>query len=248
MIVLLCIAAAVGAEPADPGPDADEEIVVFGQLAIAKAHDAIVRDLESLGYQARRKDGQVVFRPPDSWMGKAILHDDGRLTFTKPIVALQGAVYQGTLSTEVEDNLNVNRDGATGTGGASFALAPSDRKLEGVRQRVANAIQPELDAYVAVVRRTAIEESLLALPDRLDATWTGGTPLDGGSVQLTTPEARRHAILEMWATRTDTSEGRRTCGAIEAWLSATVQESEHPITEDERSAYQERRSDGRMLP
>jgi hypothetical protein len=252
-LLLTTWAFAQGAPPAPTPPPAptDEEIVVYGQLAIDKARDAIVAQMEGLGYRPVDRGDNIVFRPPKSWMGKAILHDDGRITFTRPLLALQGAEYMGSLSRDLEENVNVSRDGATGAGGVAVTVVPEKKKLETVRLRVEQAVQDELDHYVTVVRGTALQELLATLPDRLDATWTTGAPIQASAVPrapLDTPEARRQAILEFWASRTDTDAGHKVCKAVEAWMSATIQESEHPITDEERARYEARRSDGRTLP
>jgi hypothetical protein len=230
--------------PAEPVPaEPAEEVVVWGRLAVDKARDAVVKQFEGLGYEvARRKDGRVIFRGKD---GKITLLPSGDLVFG---AAPPRLVDQPAESYTQDPRYEDLEPGPMAPGpGVSVAL-PGGEKVQGRRDEILRETRDELDAYTAVVRRTAFEEMLQALPDRLDRLWTDGVPLDPNAAVLPTPEARRRAVLEHWATRTDTPEGRRTCAALEAWLSSVVQSSEAPITDAERQEFEARRKDGRELP
>jgi hypothetical protein len=127
-----------------------------------------------------------------------------------------------------------------------FYILPSRRKLAPVHDKVLTGIQPELTHYRAVLQETAFQDALYALPGRLDALWEQGAPLEGDQV-LETPEARRAAVLDYWATRADTPHGQQVCQVVELWLSRVVQTSQHPFTAEEAEAANARRSDGRRL-
>jgi hypothetical protein len=137
-------------------------------------------------------------------------------------------------------------DGMEVGAGPSVWLFPSARRVEVVRDRLVDDLQPEVDAYLKVARRTELENQLALLPDRLDALWTAGTPLDGSPGRIDGADARRRAVLAYWASRTETPEGRRVAEAVESWLAATVQGGEFPITDAERTEFV--RADGRTLP
>ena len=69
--------------------DTPEEIVIVGEIVVADRRAAVVRAFEGLGWRRLRdRDGTVVLRGPEAWMGKAWLAPTGDLRFTAPVVAL----------------------------------------------------------------------------------------------------------------------------------------------------------------
>lgn len=251
MIVLWTALGALGQElPPAVEPLRTMEITVWGRLAIDQAEDDVVREMESLGYRTVRKGDKIVFKPPRAWMGAAVWRN-GMLDFRKPIAGFQpapSAVYEQDLrrqSTAIDPG---GRAVVLDQGGVGFWLLPSPTKRQAQRARVREALADEMVWYDAVVARTAIEERVFALPDQLDAVWNDGTSLDGSVGALATPRDRRRHILEYWASRSDTPEGRRISGAVGAWLGAVVQPSAHPITAEERRTYEARRTDVLTLP
>lgn len=272
MIGWWAIAAAQDLAVPEPPPPVPYEITVWGDLAVDKARDTIVREIESHGYTvARRKNGDTVFRGHPRWRGNVTLSDDGTLAFSRPILGFsapppqlytQDPLYQDVtrpdpLSIEPACNsstwyesreLSEQSAACVGVGPvkATFWLAPSMRKLQTGRDQLLADTRDEVDEYLAIKRRTVFEQSLLDLPDRLDALWATGAPLDPGP-PLLTPEARRRAVLEFWATRADTPEGERTSEAVEDWLGAVVESGPTPITPEERAEFSARRPD-RQLP
>ena len=242
-------AAALAQDPPPPDPAAELEITVWGELAVLKARDEITAELEALGWRPRRRPGRTVFKGPKGWMGAAIVDDDGTLSFRAPVLGFAPRPSEEWAYDPRQDEISAGpNDLRTEVGlGPTFQIGASRRKLAPVRAEVVRAIEDELENYRGVLRRTAFEEQLRALPDRLDLLWREGVPLQPGA-SLASAEARRLAVLEHWATRADTSEGRRVAGAIEAWLDAVVQESEHPITAEERARFEAMRGDDRTLP
>ncbi|MEQ1505623.1 MAG: hypothetical protein ABMB14_25545 [Myxococcota bacterium] len=244
--------AAPAPAPAEPGTI---EVVVVGELAIQKARDGVVRDLEGLGYElAGERDGDLVFRPPHPWMGRAVFHRDGTWSFPRPVIGFSAASSE---SYAVDPRYESTTSGTNAIGantpmevgaGPWFWLLPSSSRLDPVQAKVIAGTRSSVDAYVDVVRRTAGEGTLDALPNRLDALWATGASLTPGGAPLATYAARRAEVLAYWASRADTPEGAAVCAAIEAWLDAVVQASDHPITADERARYQALRIDGRELP
>ncbi|MEZ4240659.1 MAG: hypothetical protein R3F59_31810 [Myxococcota bacterium] len=234
-------------EAPEPEPDvqASEEIVVWGQLAIAKARDAVANQLEDLGYkEVKRKDGATKFRGK---YATVTFYEDGRLQVGKVVAGLAAPPADRTEPPPRPGLPERSAPMEPGVGPWFWAL-PSKAKTDPVRAEILEATRDEVEAYVRVVQRTATEEMLQALPDRLDALWKDGTPLSGGGGPIEGADARRAAVLAFWASRTDTVEGQRAAKAVEAWLEATVQPSAHPITAAERTQYEAMRPDGRTLP
>ena len=252
-----------GSEPTASEPSASEptastdprtgmsimEITVWGRLAIDQAEDDIVQAMERLGYSVNRQGDRIVFRPSRAWRGAAIF-EDGALTFRRPIAGIAPRpdpvfAYDPRRQTTAIDPSG--RASGLYDPGPSFWVLPSRKKLDTVRTAVREELADELAWYQAVVARTAVEEQVAALPDQLDAVWNDGTPLYGVG-PLATPKERRRHVLEFWASRAATPEGQFVCRAVAAWLDATVQTSDHPITDEERETYESRRADVLRLP
>lgn len=228
--------------------DAVEVIQVWGEPAIRAARVKVVRGMQDEGWELRRRkeDGTYVFRAPESWMGRAELSTEGDLVF------LAGAVnFQGPGPTESADypsDGDLGRNASNGSGGISFGTRASDKKLEGVRTGVREAVMPLVRDLRDTIQRTRFHQEVLdPLPGRLDALWEHGTPIDGGGRPIEAFDARRAVVLDYWATRLDTPEGDSVSDIVEAWLRNVVQLSDHPVTDDEKAAAEARRVDGRSL-
>lgn len=230
--------------PASVAPAPVEEVVVWGELARDQARDRLLHRMEELGFRLARRDGDdLVFRGP-SWTGRSTFHDDGSFTFSRPVVGFRSPPPEAyTPPPGHEPPLGSPMQMGVGP---SFWVLPSGRKLRRLHDQLLDATHAETEAYLAVSRRTELENQLQVLPDRLDALWRDGTPLGGQGAALASPDDRRRAVLAYWATRTDTPEGQRVAEAVEQWLGAVVQTSDHPITDAERSEFV--RADGRVLP
>ncbi len=188
--------ALVGLAWAQDPDEADIEITVWGDLAIRKARDEVVSEDEALGWRADRQDGRTVFKGPKAWMGAAILYDDGTVDFRAPVLSFAPRPTEDYTYDPRRETPNVgpnDLDPVVGAG-PTVQLGASRRKLEPARTELLRAISDELVAYRGVLQRTAFEERLLALPDRLDALWKAGVPLETGP-PLPTSEARRQAVL-----------------------------------------------------
>jgi hypothetical protein len=249
-IVLMWSGWAAAQEPPAPeASEASEEVVVWGELAKEKARDALVARMAALGWrEVERNEDEIRFRADRAWKGTATFHSDGAFTFTRPVAGLQGKPASEYDTPLVSGPTLHQEEQMTLGAGPTFWLLPSSRKLATVRDDLVDGTHTEVEAFLAVSRRTTLENELVVLPDRLDALWAKGTPITGAGPVLPTQDARRRAVLEFWATRTDTPEGERVAEAVEAWLAAVVQSSQTPITEAERAEFDARRTDGRKLP
>jgi hypothetical protein len=234
------------------------EVYVWGEDAMREAQEALISKMDHLGWRQKRRanNGDLIFRGPQSWTGAARITPEGLISFSRPVV-----VYSSFALADASPSAEEGKVPGEPSGGASpglsrdrpapvlsprFYILPSRRKLAAVHGTVLTGIQPEMTHYRAVLQETAFQETLYELPGRLDALWEGGAPLEGAQT-LETPETRRGAVLDYWATRADTSHGQQVCQAVELWLSRTVQTSEHPVTAMEQEAANARRTDGRRL-
>jgi hypothetical protein len=244
------------APPADATPDADEpeeeldeeeqfamEILVISEAAVKDSRDAVVRAMEDLGWKAkRRRNGQILFKGPEGWMGKAHLYESGDIVFTTPAIALNGPRQTG-------GNDGVQRgfdnDAQTGTVGISVAPLPSGKKVRAAQADIREKVQPLVLDYRDKIQKRHFARQVGELPARLDAVWETGEGMDGSVRE--TPAERRQDVLAYWASRLDSPEGRVISRTIESWLRNVVQTSDHPVTAEEKAAAEADRQDGRPL-
>lgn len=274
LVILVIGSLAFGQEPPPTTRNKPLEITVWGDAAIADARRRVVSSMSEVGYQVakRKKDGIVVFKPPANYLGRAYLTPDGELRFGQKVfggfgsnsdpsgsqamlppqeggrptgterpngkVPPPGPVYTG------ESQTGPGTEPLTGTSGVGMSIMPSSRKSKSYQAQVLRQVNPALRAYRQVIRDTAMQQVLQALPGRLDALWAQGTPLDGGPT-LTSYAQKREAVLAYWATRPATPEGQAVCLVVEEWLVEVVQRSTHPLQPGEIASVVDQRTDGR---
>lgn len=249
LLVGLAVAVAETPPPVDPAEVIAEdiyEIIVRGEDRLGEARARITGALEAQGWEAldHRRDGEIVFRPPYRWLGRAHLSRDGVFRFGRPVLKagetrLPDAPY--TFDAAVGHAAPPAPAAAT-----KLWLLPSRDVRMGPEAAALAAIREPLAAYNEALREVRFDDALARLPERLDRLWNDGLGFNGGE-PLATPEARRRAVLDFWATRAGTPEGDAISATIEDWLAATVQPSPHPVTEAERRSAEARRNDGRRL-
>jgi hypothetical protein len=72
--------------------------------------------------------------------------------------------------------------------------------------------------------------------EALDHLWSDGIPIDApGAPRLPTPNERKTALVEFWATRTDTAEGAEVQALVRDFLLYEVSESPWPVTDTDRA-------------
>ncbi len=229
--------ALAGEAPAEEGEDIDT-IVVYGEWRVGHARNQVARALESEGFDERiRRDGYTVFRHDQAWKGEVLVFDDGRVRHKRQPVQIGPTAGRSWLPCLLIVTGCIRAGGQT----------VSKRKLRAQRREVLTSVEPLVDTWVDRIADLRTDENLASLPERLDALWTEGTPLDPGEPRLSTPAARRQALLDYWDSRTDTVWGRRMQAAVEVFLREVVQYSAHPFTDDELRAFEARRRSARPL-
>jgi hypothetical protein len=229
-------------EPVEEGAPVTEMLIVGGPR-IAAARAALVESLAGQGWTTRdraRRDGAIVVIPPESWMGRLLLHPDGRLDFANPAIHFDPA-----LAASIPNGRSPFADsGPSEASSGQFGMVERG-KQRAVQDALRGAIEPQVVAWREAIASRATAEALAALEARLVDLWVDGIGL--GRESLPTPAARRAALLDYWATRTDTPEGRAAMRIVEAFLRNRVQTSADPVTADEAAAAAARRDDGRPL-
>lgn len=229
---MLIVPIAAAEEPAEAP---SREVVVYGELLVEQARQALIESLRQEGYtRAVEKDDRVIYRHAEGWKGEVVLYDDG-WTYVKrqPL----NAVAREMPWAEEGSPLAV----------AGCVLYPwlcvraggmtvGQRKWRGRETRAVDAVADESRVLAERTADLATDRTVDDLPARLEALWERGSALDGGP-PLDSPEARKSALFEYWRTRTDTEWGHAVQDAVEAFVRGVVQHSETPFTESEMAAF-----------
>lgn len=223
------------------------EIEVWGESAVRVARGDVVQQMRGLGYRPDdHAGGRVLFRPPhDSrWVGRVWLEGDGTLTFVRPVITWKGLERASWI--DPETTAAFSRDRPPTAGQTGWVVWPSLALLEPSWESVREALAPSLEIYRRVLTRTALEDRLQAIPERLDRLWTLGEPLDGGD-PLASAAERREALLVYWATLPGTPEGLRALRLVEAWCDEALVSEDAGFTQEETARAEAMRGDGRSL-
>jgi hypothetical protein len=211
---------------------AHEQITVY-DVRVAERRQAIVQELRQLGYtQVKREDGRAVFRSDVSWHPDVLLYDDGFMLLRRPPPRFAPPDAPGLAGSPLACVLLLP---CTRVGG----LFVSGRKLEPQKSEVALQTHDVIESWRTAVVDDAMRERLsVGIPTLLDAIWLGGTGPDGES--LPTPADRRAALLDFWATRSDTPEGDEARAIAATYIEQMVQTSDTPLLPDELAAAETR--------
>lgn len=248
LLALLCATRAAAAEPVpEPAPseatatapeaapaaataEGSEEIIVFGQLQVAKERKKLDRDLRQLGYrQGEKKSDRTVYRPETVWKPTVVVYDDGFVVLrrTRPRFEpwIKGRSKLVWLSCIPPFTLMCIKL-------SGWLVSPS--RLEPQKGRVATAIDPELRGWREAIIASNMEKRIgVDLPEALDQLWLNGTPMQPDRPPLPSPEQRRAAVLAFWAERSCTPEGQAVRDLVEIFLAMEVQRSPFPATDAE---------------
>ena len=119
------------------------------------------------------------------------------------------------------------------------------RKFRSVETRTSESVSPDVSEWADRVADLAVGEKAQVLPDRLQALWDDGVPLEEGAPTVDSPEARRAAILAYWESRTDNEWGEALRRVVESFVRGVVQNSDHPYTDREIRQFNRRSRAGR---
>lgn len=229
------------ADDTDLPDDVDLELTIYPELRVKRARQALIEAAGEEGYVQRieRKD-RTILRHTANWRGEVVLHDDGRvwlkrqpIQFEPPTKKQRPVDYLWCVLVP----LCVRPAGQT----------VSPRRFRGYEREALHGIHDEVTELNDRIADLALRRKLGDLPDRLEALWTDGTPLEGDGPPLATPAARRAALLDHWDSRTATPWGEQVRDAVAGFLRAVVQSSDHPFTVEELAAFEARRTAPRPL-
>ena len=242
LMLLLALASAEEPDTAAPAEDverfdeemtidANEEIIVFGELEVARQRAALEADLRDLGYsEAKTKDGRTVFRPEVAWHPTVVVYDEGFVVLKRSPVRIEPWV-QGRTKLVWLSCLPPFTPMCLRIGGQIV----SARKLHPKKGYVAAAIDPRIRQWRAAVVSNAMGTRLgEEIPDMIESIWTLGVmPGQEDAAPMSIPE-RRAALLAFWSGRACTPEGAAARTLVEDFLNYVVQDSAHPVTAEEQ--------------
>lgn len=232
---LLGLALAVAADEADE--EVGEEITVYAEEQVRRAREKVVEELAHLGYDehVEQVGDRTVYRHAEPWKGEVVLHDDGWTVVRRQPLRVEGRQMPWTKAD-------------TPVAWAGCFLYPwlcvrvggtlvGEAKWRAVEGRAVDAIHDDVQAWGDRIADLATQRKVGDLPERLDALWSRGVPLEGDPAPLTSTAARREALMLYWSSRTDTAWGREVRDAVGAFCRGVVQSSEAPFVPGEIEAF-----------
>jgi hypothetical protein len=230
--------------PAEPQEPAAEEITVWAER-IEAARDAVVQDIQELGYtrNTRERDGKTVFVHEEGWKGKVVLYDDGRIATRR--TGVSGREMEPIAGTRIRPYFLCAIVPTACVRAGSWYV--SDRRWMQIEDEVARETAQTVTQLNDRMADAATASVVASLPDKLERLWTAGAPLQG-EASLQSWEARRQAVLSYWDSRTETAWGEEVRKVIEAFVRGEIQRSEHPYTEQEIAAFEASRRSSRPFP
>lgn len=251
-MILVLLGWALAQEEPEPGEEVgprDDQVsrtvIVYSRDQVEAAREEVIEDLEQMGYTKRiEKDGAVVMRHAQPWKGDVWLHDDGWMRIRRQPVRVEAPASSfGKRNSAGAWAGCVLMPFRCVRAGGQFV---SRRKFMAVETRTAEAVTDEVAAWSDKVADYRVSEKVQGLPERLQALWDDGVPLEG-ETQLAGPPERKEALLDYWETRTDNPWGEAVRQAVENFLVGVVQDSPTPITEAELAAFNRRSRAARPL-
>ncbi len=222
------------------GDSEPDEIIYVDDQAVIKARQEVGLALRDLGYQKKRsRNGREIYVNEAPWKPQVVVDDDGWMVVRRapPTVGkpdLPG-IWGGPLGYLV---CVANPTACIHIGG----WVVSGRKLAWQKEEVVRHLEPSMGRYEdALVGRAFNERTGEVIPDALVALWEGGVPIDGDE-PLVTHEARRAALLELWASRNCNEWGEAVRQVVRDFMVYEVQSSEHPFLASEVALANLRRS------
>ena len=232
MIPLLAILAAIAEDTGTPPEEesADEELIVFGDLAVQQRRAELGSTLEQMGYrEAKRRGDRSIYRPEVAWHPSVVVDDEGFVLIKRSPVRIEPWV-DGRSKLTWLSCIPPFTPMCVRIGGQVV----SERKLAHKKAWIAYSIDPRVDAWRAAIVAEAMGRRLNEdIPDMLEDIWSEGQPLSSGGDALVEPADRRAALLGFWASRACTPEGLQARQTTASFIRYEVQESPTPVTAEE---------------
>jgi hypothetical protein len=237
-VILALLLAAVAVEPPPEPDDADAvlpelsggSILVWSEVQIREAREEVIRAARAAGYtQEIRRGDRTILRHAANYRGEIVLFDDGRMEVKRQPIQFEPPI-----------------PGSSPARWLSCVLLPlcvrpggqlvSQRRFRGYQREALAAVEGEVHDWNERIGEMGLGRKIDGLPDRLEALWRFGVPLDGGE-PIGTIEGRKAALLEHWDTRVENTWGDAVRRQIEAFVRAEIQDTAHGFTPAEIAAF-----------
>ena len=235
LLLLLSGSAAAEEEATSGGSDAStpsEEMVVFGDLEVARRRQMVINNLTALGYREhRRKDGRSIFRPSTPWKPSVLMDDDAYIVLRRTPVRIDPP---GDKDNKLRYLWCLPPFTITAACIQVGGQLISKRKLGHAKSEVARATDYELRMWrEAVIAKAMAKRVNTEVPDLLSNIWEHGRADGPDAPVLNGVAERRAAILALWSSRSCTPEGARVRAVIADFFQYEIQRSETPATPSE---------------
>jgi hypothetical protein len=241
LLMGLCFAQAESLEevPAEAQNEEDldgvEEVLVYGELRVIQARQRVEDRLEAGGYSMDiRKDDRTIYRHVAPYHGKVIIHDDGWMKVRRQGLRVEGREWEFAPrnSAKAWALCVVTPWRCVRVGG----MLVSHRKFQNYRGEAVEGVGDDVAEWSVRIADLAIDRKLEAFDRTLRRLWTDGVPVEG-SGRFGTAAERRAALLDYWASRTETVWGERVRDAVAAFIRGEIQYSSDPFTDEEMAAF-----------
>jgi len=240
------VAADTGEAPEEP-PPASEEIIIHGQMEIARKRAQVIQNLKHLGYrEAARKDGRSIYRPKAPYKPTVVVDDDAWIHVKRSPVRVDPP---GKKENKLRYLWCLPPFTITAACVQVGGQVISDRKLAHFKDDVARATDFEIRQWRDAVIAHAMDKRMgEEIPDMLDGVWEQGRTEASDGPILTEHIDRRRLILEFWSSRSCIPEGAEARRIAEDFITEIIQHSENPATASEILAANERQRCSDSLP
>jgi len=218
----------------DPPPPTPGETIIVEDTRVALMREELEKAILDMGYHIKhQEDGRTVYRPDVAWHPTIVVDEDGFVLLrrspakfgTDPRLSAGDRVLAWVFCP-------LNPSMCVHLGGQVVSKA----KLDAKKGAANDATNEQRIAWDEALHDRGQARRVVEVTDALDHLWDEGVPIDApGAPRLATPPERKTALVEFWATRTDTPEGAEVQALVRDFLLYEVSESPWPVTEADRA-------------
>jgi hypothetical protein len=223
----------------EPPPTATEEIIVHGDMEIARKRARVIQNLKHLGYEeAARRNGRSIYRPKVPYKPTVVVDDDAWMHVKRSPIRVDPP---GRKDNALRYLWCIPPFTITAACVQVGGQVIGRRKLEGMKEEVARATSYEMSQWRTAVIALAMDKRIgEEIPDMLDRVWELGQTDTLDDPVLDEHSARRQVILNFWASRSCIPEGEEVRVLTADFITEIIQTSEHPATQSELDSANQR--------
>jgi len=218
---------------------ATEEIIVHGEMEIARKRARVIQNLKHLGYEeATRRNGRSVYRPKVAYKPTVVIDDDAWMHIKRSPIRVDPP---GRKDNKLRYLWCIPPFTITAACIQVGGQVIGQRKLESHKEDVTRATSFEMREWRTAVIAVAMDKRIgEEIPDMLDQVWDNGQPEKSHDPILTEYSDRRKVILDFWASRSCVQEGQAVRELTADFIAEIIQTSAHPAPAEELVSANER--------